>query len=196
MRISERWLRTFVDPPIDSEELAHRLTMAGLEVEERGTAAPAFSGVVVARVLRVERHPTADRLTVCIVNAGQDKPLSIVCGAPNVAAGMTAACALIGAQLPGGLAIKPVDVRGAASEGMLCSASELGISEDASGLLVLDPALSPGTDLRGALDLDDALLTLKLTPNRADCQSVLGVAREVTAITGAKLSVPALSPVS
>src|SRR4029077_7252393 len=129
------------------------------------TAAPAFSAVVAARVLKVERHPNADRLTVCIVNAGQAKPLSIVCGAPNVAAGMSLACALVGAELPGDLVVKPVEVRGVASEGMLCSAKELGISEDASGLLALDAALAPGTDFRSTLDLDDVLLTLKLTPN-------------------------------
>lgn len=198
MRFSEHWLRTLVDPPIDSTELAHRLTMAGLEVEERTTAAPAFSGVVVARVLEVGRHPNADRLTVCSVDAGKDKPLTIVCGAPNVIAGMTAPCALVGAELPGGLTIKPLAMRGVASEGMLCSAKELGLSEDASGLLALDAALAPGSDLRTALDLDDALLTLKLTPNRADCLSVLGVAREVAAITGAELTPPPLSaaPVS
>jgi phenylalanyl-tRNA synthetase beta chain len=198
MKFSEHWLRTLADPPIDSAELAHRLTMAGLEVEERTSAAPAFSGVVVARVLEVGRHPNADRLTVCSVDAGKDKPLTIVCGAPNVAAGMTAPCALVGAELPGGLAIKPLAMRGVASEGMLCSAKELGLSEDASGLLALDAALEPGTDLRAALDLDDALLTLKLTPNRADCLSVLGVAREVAAITGAKLNSPPLAaaPVS
>jgi phenylalanyl-tRNA synthetase beta chain len=198
MKFSEHWLRTLVDPPIDSAELAHRLTMAGLEVEERTSAAPAFSGVVVARVLKVDRHPNADRLTVCSVDAGKDQPLTIVCGAPNVTAGMTAPCALVGAVLPGGLAIKPVAMRGVASEGMLCSAKELGLSEDASGLLALDAALEPGADLRTALDLDDALLTLKLTPNRADCLSVLGVAREVAAITGAKLTPPPVSaaPVS
>jgi phenylalanyl-tRNA synthetase beta chain len=198
MRFSEHWLRTLVDPPIDSAELAHRLTMAGLEVEERTSAAPAFSGVVVARVLKVDRHPDADRLTVCSVDAGKDKPLIIVCGAPNVIAGMTTPCALVGAELPGGLTIKPLAMRGVASEGMLCSAKELGLSEDASGLLALDAALAPGADFRAALDLDDALLTLKLTPNRADCLSVLGVAREVAAITSAKLSPPPLSaaPVS
>ena len=196
MRFSERWLRTLVDPPIDGAELAHRLTMAGLEVEERTSAAPPFSGVVVARVLEVGRHPNADRLTVCSVDAGKGKPLTIVCGAPNVAAGMSAPCALIGAQLPEGLAIKPLAMRGVASEGMLCSAKELGLSDDASGLLALEPSLEPGADLRVALDLDDALLTLKLTPNRADCLSVLGVAREVAAITGAKLTQPPRSAAS
>jgi len=195
MKFSERWLRTLVDPPLDSAALAHRLTMSGLEVEERVPAAPPFSGVVVARVLKVERHPNADRLTVCTVDAGQAAPLAIVCGAPNVVAGMTAPCALVGAELPGGLAIKPVTMRGVASEGMLCSAKELGLSEDASGLLALDPTLERGRDLRAALDLDDQLFTLKLTPNRSDCLSVLGVAREVAAITSAKLTPPPFAPV-
>ncbi len=190
MKFSERWLRTMVDPPIGSAELAERLTMAGLEVEERTTAAPPFTGVVVGRILAVARHPNADRLTVCEVDVGKDKPLSIVCGAPNAAAGITVPCALPGAVLPGERAIRKTAMRGADSEGMLCSAAELGLSDDASGLAILDPALAPGTDLRGALDLDDALLTLKLTPNRADCLSILGIAREVAAITGAPLKAP------
>ena len=115
------------------------------------------------------------------------EPLSIVCGAPNAAAGMTVPCALEGAELPGGLAIKRTAVRGVESHGMLCSAKELGLADDASGLLALDDALAPGTDLRGALALDDAIYTLKLTPNRADCLSMLGVARDVAALTGAPL---------
>ena len=195
MKFSERWLRTLVDPPIDGAELAERLTMAGLEVEERTTAAPPFTGVVVARVLDVERHPNADRLTVCTVDAGRSEPLSIVCGAPNAAPGITVPCALPGAILPGALAIRRTAMRGVASEGMLCSAAELGLSDDASGLLLLDPALEPGADLRTALDLDDSVITLKLTPNRADCLSLLGIAREVAAITGALLKPPPSTPV-
>ena len=195
MKFSEHWLRTLVDPPLDSAALAHRLTMAGLEVEERTPAAPPFSGVVVARVLEVARHPNADRLTVCTVDAGQRSPLAVVCGAPNVVAGMTTACALVGAKLPDAVEIRAASVRGVASQGMLCSAKELGLSEDASGLLALDSALKPGKELRAALDLDDALLTLKLTPNRADCLSILGVAREVAAVTGAKLTPPPLARV-
>jgi phenylalanyl-tRNA synthetase beta chain len=195
MRYPEHWLRTLVDPPIDSAELAHRLTMAGLEVEERTSAAPAFSGVSVGKVLSVERHPNADRLTVCSVDAGQGGPHTVVCGAPNVVVGMSAPYARVGAELPGGLIISASNVRGVTSQGMLCSAKELGLSEDASGLLALDPALAPGTDLRAALDLDDPLLTLKLTPNRADCLSILGVAREVSAITGAKLTPPPIAKI-
>src|ERR1700686_3880411 len=191
MKFSEHWLRTLVDPPIDSDSLAHALTMAGLEVEERAKAAPAFSGVVAARVLSVERHPSADRLTVCRVDAGCGDPLSIVCGAPNVAPGLVVPCALVGAALPGEMRISKTAMRGIESQGMLCSASELGISDDSAGLLVLDSSIPPGTDVRTALDLDDAVLTLKLTPNRADCLSVAGLAREVSAITSAPQCHPA-----
>src|SRR2546421_1664725 len=187
MKFSEHWLRTLVDPPIDSDSLAHALTMAGLEVEERTKAAPAFSGVVAARVLSVERHPNADRLTVCRVDTGSGDPLSIVCGAPNVAAGMVVPCALVGATLPAGQDIRKTTMRGAESQGMICSASELGISDDSSGLLVLDSNIPIGTDVRQALDLDDVILTFKLTPNRADCLSVLGLAREISAITASPL---------
>src|SRR5271165_4654194 len=132
MKFSEHWLRTLVDPPLDSEELAHRLTMAGLEVEESTPAAPAFSGVVVGRVLDVARHPNAERLTVCQVDVGHGQPLSIVCGAPNVAPGVTVPCALIGAALPGGVVIEKASMRGVESQGMLCSAKELGMGDDES----------------------------------------------------------------
>ena len=187
MKFSEHWLRTLVDPPIDSDSLAHALTMAGLEVEERAKAAPAFSGVVAARVLSVARHPNADRLTVCRVDTGSGDPLSIVCGAPNVAAGMVVPCALAGASLPAGQDIRKTTMRGAESQGMLCSAGELGISDDSAGLLVLDSNIPIGTDVRQALDLDDVVFTFKLTPNRADCLSALGLAREISAITASPL---------
>src|SRR5271165_5030254 len=137
MKFSEHWLRTLVDPPIDSNELAHRLTMAGIEVEECKPVAPPFSGVVVGRVLDVARHPNAERLTVCQVDVGRAQALSIVCGAANVAAGVMAPCALVGAELPGGVLIKKAVMRGVESEGMLCSAVELGHGEDSSGLLLL-----------------------------------------------------------
>ncbi len=191
MKFSERWLRTRVNPPMDTDALAHALTMAGLEVEEIAKAAPAFSGVVAARVLDVSRHPDADRLSVCRVDAGSGDPLSIVCGAPNVAQGLVVPCALVGAELPGEMRIRKTAMRGVESQGMLCSASELGISDDSAGLLVLDSSIPPGTDVRQALDLDDAVLTLKLTPNRADCLSVAGLAREVSAITSAPQCHPA-----
>ena len=179
-----------VDPPLDSAALAHALTMSGLEVEERAPAAPPFTGVVVARVNSVERHPNADRLTVCRVDAGRGDLLSIVCGAPNVAAGAIVPCALIGARLPNGTTIHQTSMRGVQSQGMLCSAAELGLSDDASGLLLLDTESPVGTDLRIALDLDDTLFTLKLTPNRADCLCLAGIAREVGAITRTAVTAP------
>ena len=195
MKFSEHWLRTLVDPPIDTSALCDKLTMAGLEVEDAAPACPPFTGVVVARIDAVAAHPNADRLRVCTVDAGGPSPLQIVCGAPNAAAGMKVPCALVGAALPGGLAIGEAKVRGVASSGMLCSARELGIDDDASGLLRLPDDAAIGTDLRTALRLDDTLITLKLTPNRADCLSMLGLARDVAAITGAPLVAPPANPV-
>lgn len=195
MQFPESWLRAFVDPAIDSDALAHQLTMAGLEVEEAVPAAPAFSGVVVARIESVEPHPNADKLRVCRVDDGSGELLQIVCGAPNAAAGIKVPLARLGAQLPGGMTIGKARMRGVESFGMLCSARELGLSEDHGGLLVLDASLAVGQPLREALDLDDTIFTLKLTPNRADCLSVLGVAREVAALTGAALRVPEMEPV-
>jgi phenylalanyl-tRNA synthetase beta chain len=190
MKFSESWLRTMCDPPISSAELIERLTMGGLEVEESETAAPPFDKVVVGRIDKCEPHPDADRLRVCTVDVGASEKLQIVCGAPNAAAGMNAPVALEGAALPGGLDIERATMRGVESRGMLCSAKELGIDEDANGLLVLDSSLKPGTSLRHALDLDDTLITLKVTPNRADCLSVAGIAQDVGAITKAPLSLP------
>ena len=192
MRFSERWLRTMVDPALDSAGLCDKLTMAGLEVEETAPAAPPFTGVVVAKIEKVDPHPNADRLRVCVVDVGGAERLQIVCGAPNAAAGMKVPCAKIGAQLPGGLAIRRASVRGVDSHGMLCSAKELGINDDASGLLPLPADAPTGEDLRDVLALDDTLITLKLTPNRADCLSLLGIAREVAAVTGATLVSPAV----
>jgi phenylalanyl-tRNA synthetase beta chain len=191
MKFSEHWLRALVDPKIDSAALCETLTMGGLEVEEAVPAAPPFSGVVVARIDAVAPHPNADRLRVCTVDAGTGAPLQIVCGAPNAAAGMKVPCALPGAQLPNGFAIKATTMRGVESKGMLCSAKELGISEDAAGLLALAADAPVGASVRDALALDDALITLKLTPNRADCLSLAGIAREVAALTGAPLVAPA-----
>ncbi len=194
MQFSEQWLRAYVNPPIGSDELAERLTMAGLEVEGSEPVAPPFSGVVVAQVLAVERHPDADKLTVCRVDAGTGELLTIVCGAPNVAAGMRVPCALVGAVLPGDFRIKPAKMRGVESQGMLCSARELGLSDDHSGLLAL-PADAPiGHDVREVLALDDRTFTIKLTPNRGDCLSVIGVARETAAITGVPLVLPTFAP--
>jgi phenylalanyl-tRNA synthetase beta chain len=191
MQFSEHWLRSFVNPPLTSAELAHALTMAGLEVEALQNVAPAFAGVVVAQVLAVEKHPDADKLKLCRVDAGQGETLQIVCGAPNVAAGMKVPCALVGAELPG-IRIKAAKVRGVESFGMLCSARELGLSEDHSGLLTLPGDAPVGEDIRTYLALDDRLFTLKLTPNRADCLSLKGVAREVGALTGTAVTQPAI----
>jgi phenylalanyl-tRNA synthetase beta chain len=202
MQFPESWLRTFCDPPIGTAELAATLTMAGLEVEETRPVAPPFTGVVVARVLAAEPHPNADRLRVCTVDAGAGEPLQVVCGAPNVRAGMLAPLATVGASLPpseaGGepLAIGAGTIRGVESRGMLCSARELGLSEDHGGLLEIGDGPAPGADLRRALDLDDTVFTLKLTPNLGHDLSILGVARELSALTGAPLVQPAIEPVA
>jgi phenylalanyl-tRNA synthetase beta chain len=189
-----------VDPPLTTPQLAHLLTMAGFEVESCNPVAPPFSKVVIAQVRTVAKHPNADRLMVCQVDAGLDKLLTIVCGAPNVAPGMKAPCALVGASLPGQGAgehseVKVATMRGVESQGMLCSARELGLSDDHSGLLALDAEAPLGRDVREYLALDDHVFTIKLTPNRADCLSILGVAREVAGLTGATLSPPAIAPV-
>ena len=196
MKISERWLRAYVDPPISTTELSDRMTMAGLEVEAAEPAAPPFQGVVVAEICAFERHPDADRLNVCQVDAGErdanggQRLRQIVCGAPNVAIGMKVPCALPGALLPGAVAIGEAKMRGVTSLGMLCSARELGLSTDHGGLLALDGTLVNGQDIREALALDDTVFELKLTPNRADCLSMVGVAREVSALTGAPIQLP------
>ncbi len=196
MQFSEQWLRSLVNPPLASEALGHLLTMAGLEVEESAPVAPPFSGVVVARIVEAEKHPNADKLRVCKVDAGQGELLQIVCGAPNAAAGMNVPCALVGAKLPG-FDIKAAKLRGVESFGMLCSARELGLSEDHAGLLEL-PADAPiGRDVRDFLALDDTLFTIKLTPNRPDCLSLTGIAREVAALTKtpfAPVAVEAVAP--
>ena len=188
MNVPESWLRSFCNPPISGAELAERLTMAGLEVEAYEPFGPQFSGVVVAEILAVEKHPNADKLTVCRVHDGSST-LQVVCGAPNVRAGMKAPLAKVGAKLPG-LEIREAPLRGVNSQGMLTSARELGLSNDHSGLLELAKDAKPGADVRTVLELDDRILTLKLTPNRADALSMLGVAREVSALTGVALETP------
>ena len=195
MQFSEQWLRSLVNPPLDSEALGHLLTMAGLEVEESAPVAPAFSGVVVARIVEAEKHPNADKLRLCKVDAGQGELLQIVCGAPNAAVGMKVPCAVVGAKLPD-FEIKAAKLRGVESFGMLCSARELGLSEDHGGLLEL-PADAPiGLNVRDYLALDDTLFTIKLTPNRSDCLSLAGVGREVAALTGQPLIAPAIGVVA
>ncbi len=195
MKFSERWLREWVDPPVDTAGLVQQLTMAGLEVDGYESAAASFSGVVVGRVAAVEPHPNADKLTVCTVDAG-DETLSIVCGAPNVRAGMLAPLARVGGELPGGMKIRKAKLRGVESRGMLCSARELGLSEDHSGIMDLPRGAPPGADLRDWLGLDDAIIDVDLTPNRGDCFSVLGIAREVALANDQALAWPELAPVA
>ena len=193
MKFSEAWLRTLVDPDLSSEELSDVLTMAGLEVEALESVAPAFHGVVVAEVLEVDKHPNADHLKVCRVNVGETQSLTIVCGAANVEAGVKVPCARIGAVLPpnrdneNGFTIKQAKVRNVDSFGMLCSAKELGLAEESEGLWLLPGGAPVGKSLREYLELDDKLFTLKLTPNRSDCSGMIGVAREVAALTGSAL---------
>jgi len=200
MQFSENWLRTLVDPKMTSDELSHLLTMSGLEVEEIEPVAPSFSNVVVAKVVEVAKHPNADRLNVCQVDAGTDTLLNIVCGAPNVRPGMKVPCAMAGAKLPPGEDDKPFEIkvgqlRGVESQGMLCSARELKLSEEHGGLLELPDDAPVGQNFRDYYQLNDLKFTIKLTPNRADCLSVLGVAREVSALTGVPLKMPTFKPV-
>ncbi len=195
MKFSEQWLREWVDPALDSQGLSDRLTMAGLEVDAVTPVAPDFDGVVVGRVLEVEPHPEADRLRVCRVDAGGD-PLTIVCGAANVAAGMLAPTARIGARLPDGMVITRAKLRGVESAGMLCSARELGLGEGGEGLMALPDGLTPGTDLRALLQLDDVTVELGLTPNRGDCLGIAGIAREVGVLCRAAVRGPAADEVA
>ena len=195
MQFSENWLRTMVDPKMTSDELAHLLTMSGLEVEEVEPVAPPFSNVVVGLVRDMAKHPNADRLNVCQVDVGTGTLLNIVCGAPNVRPGLKVVCAMAGAVLPPGADGKPFEIkvgqlRGVESQGMLCSAKELKLSEEGSGLLELPDDAPVGKNFRDYYALNDLKFTIKLTPNKADCLSVLGVAREVSALTGVALHAP------
>lgn len=192
MKILVSWLESWVKDaaPLDVATLAERLTMAGLEVESVEPVAPPFTGVVVGEIVEVAPHPNADKLRLCTVDVGPGEPLAIVCGAPNARVGLKAPCALVGAQLPGGLTIRQAKLRGVASFGMLCSARELGISDDHAGLIELPADAPVGADIRRYLQLDDAVIELKMTPNRADCLSVLGVAREVAALTNTSVTPP------
>jgi phenylalanyl-tRNA synthetase beta chain len=185
MKVNEHWLRELADPELDCDGLADLLTFGGIEVESVEPAAPPFERVVVGEVLSVARHPQADRLSVCMVNIGT-APLTVVCGAPDVRAGMRVPVALAGAKLPG-LEIRTTMVRGIESQGMLCAASELGLDEQSAGLLQLPPDAAIGACVRDILDLDDRIFTTKATPNRGDCLSILGLAREVAALSGASL---------
>ncbi|HEX7560251.1 MAG TPA: phenylalanine--tRNA ligase subunit beta, partial [Usitatibacter sp.] len=181
MKVSLQWLKELVPVKAPVGELAKTLTMGGLEVEEITPVAGEFSGIVVGYVKSVAPHPNADKLRVTEVDAGTGETLQIVCGAPNVAAGQKVPCALVGAKLPG-LEIRKAKLRGVESSGMLCSARELGLSEDHAGLLVLDDDAPVGRDVREVLGLDDAYFTVKLTPNRGDCLSMFGIARDLAAM--------------
>jgi len=201
MQFPESWLREFCNPPLTTQQLADTLTMAGLEVEELAPVAPPFTKIVVGEIKEAVQHPNADRLRVCQVDVGQGSLLNIVCGAPNARVGIRVPCAMVGAELPPGedgqpFVIKVGKLRGVESQGMLCSAKELKIADDHGGLLEL-PADAPlGQDIRQYLNLDDTLMTLKLTPNLAHCLSVYGIAREVSALTGAPLQVPSFPAVA
>ena len=186
MQFSENWLRSYVNTSLDSDALNHVMIMAGLDVDDSHPLGASFSHVVVGEIVSIKKHPDADRLQVCDVNIG-DKTLQIVCGASNARQGIKVACALVGAKLPA-IDIKEAKVRGVESFGMLCSLKELGLAEEAEGILELSHDLKNGSDLRVALDLNDQITTLKLTPNRSDCLSVWGVAREVAAISASSLS--------
>lgn len=201
MQFSENWLRTMADPKLTSDELAHLLTMSGLEVEAVEAVAPPFSHVVVGQVTEVAKHPNADRLNVCQVDVGSGTLLNIVCGAPNVRVGLRVACAVAGAVLPPGADGKPFEIkvgqlRGVESQGMLCSARELKLSEENAGLMELPDDAPIGQNFRDYYALNDLKFTIKLTPNKADCLSVLGVAREVAALTGVALNLPQFRPVA
>lgn len=187
MKISEAWLREWINPPVSTQDLANQLTMAGLEVESLIPAAGAFDRVVVAKVVQTKPHPQADRLTLCEVDVGNGSPLAIVCGASNVRPGLMVALAQVGAHLPNGLVIKETKLRGELSQGMLCSPEELGLPSQTEGILELAHDAPLGQDLRQYLSLDDHILDLDLTPNRADCLSVLGVARDLAALNNLPL---------
>jgi len=196
MKVPYSWLGEWVDVPWDARELGSRLTMAGFELDALEPAAPPFTKVVVGQIVAAERHPQADKLQVCRVSMGQGEPLQIVCGASNAREGLKTALALVGATLPGGLEIKAARLRGVESSGMLCSAKELGLAETSNGILELPPDAPVGRPLRDYLELEDSILELNITANRGDAMSVIGIAREVAALTGKQLTGPRLSPVA
>lgn len=195
MKISENWLRTWVNPVIDSDTLSDQLTMLGLEVDELAPVAKPFTGVVVGEVLTVEQHPDADRLRVTTVNIGSGEPLQIVCGAPNVRAGMKAPVATIGAVLPGDFKIKKGKLRGVESQGMLCGASEIDLEDKIDGLLELPDGAPVGVNIREYLKLDDNVIDISITPNRGDCFSIRGIAREVAVINQLQMNEPEIKSV-
>ena len=192
MKISLKWLREYVDVDWTVAEFVERLTMAGLEAESVENLGAALSGIIVGKVIEREQHPSADRLSVCRVDVGEVEPRTIVCGAPNVAAGQTVAVVLPGSQLPDGTQIGKAKLRGVASEGMICSTVELGLGDDSSGIMVLPDDWSAGAGFAVAAGLDDTVIDFEVTPNRPDCLSVVGIAREVAALAEVELRLPAI----
>ncbi len=195
MKLSEKWLREWVDPPVTTEVLVRQLTTVGLEVESVEPVAAAPMGIVVAEVLQTVPHPDADRLHLCTVAFGADEPVEVVCGAPNVRAGLRVPYAPVGTRLPGGKKIRAAKIRGIQSHGMLCSPIEIGLGEESDGIMELGEDALTGASLRDYLDLDDVSIDINLTPNRGDCLGVIGVAREVGMINGCKVNVPPIPPV-
>ena len=191
MRVSLNWLKDYVNIPLSVDDLAELLTMSGLEVEAKEPLGRSLEAVVAARVLSVRPHPQADTLWLCNVEAGH-RTVQVVCGAPNLRVGMLAPMALPGTKLPGGLEVKESRIRGEASVGMLLAEDEMGLTEDHTGLMVLPESLSPGTPVAEALPLEDWALEISLTPNRPDCACVIGIAREIAALTRGKLRKPVI----
>lgn len=196
MKFSELWLREWVNPSVDSAALSEQITMAGLEVDGVDAVAGAFHGVVVGEVVECGQHPNADKLRVTKINTGGDRLLDIVCGAPNCRQGLKVAVATIGAVLPGDFKIKAAKLRGEPSEGMLCSFSELGIADDHNGIIELPSDAPVGTDIRDYLKLDDSTIEISVTPNRADCLGMIGIARDVAVLNKMSLTEPEISPVA
>ncbi len=192
MIVSLKWLRSYVDIPLSVQELVNRLTMVGLEVDEVRELHPQLDNVITVRLDRVEPHPRADRLSLCKLSGGS-KTYQVVCGAPNLKEGSVLPLALPGAELASGLKLEETRIRGEISQGMLCSAKELGIGDDAAGLMQLSPDLPLGVGLREALGLSDVILDVSITPNRGDCLSIIGIAREISAICGSPLRYPSFS---
>ena len=195
MKIAESWLREWVDPDLDTEALAHQLTMLGHEVDGIDFEGTGIDDVVIAQVIEVEKHPDADRLSVCRVSYGSDDIVDGVCGAPNVSKGMKSPLAKPGIRLPNGMKLRKSKIRGVVSNGMLCSAIELGLGDESDGIIALPDDAPVGSSLVDFLNLPDAVFDLDLTPNRGDCFCVLGIARDVSALTGARLADPAVEPV-
>ena len=195
MLLSEKWLREWVNPALSTQELADQITMAGLEVDGIEPVAGEFSGVVVGEIVAIEKHPDADKLRVCQVTGG-DEVAQVVCGAPNARLGLKIPFALVGAVLPGNFKIKKAKLRGVESFGMLCAEAELGMSDSSDGLMELAADAPVGTDFREYLSLNDQIIEVDLTPNRADCLSVRGVARDISALNDCALTAPEITAVA